>query len=217
MFEAALAADPTLRELRGHCGGAHLALGRRAEGEAALRDELAHHPGEFWASKELAELFDRAGRGEEARKIRAEALSVAEAYAASNAGDVEVWRGIAHLRLSLGRVKDAEDALVFAVENARSPQEKAQFAIDLAQLLTALGRKEDGERRFRETVAAFEKESAAAADPAQRRALFAALGALARASGDLPAARAHYAAARRGAYGREAKKLDVLLKALAGR
>jgi protein O-mannosyl-transferase len=214
LFDAALSSDPSMRDVRASRGRALLGLGRVAEAETAFRDALAVHPDDYFAATDLAALLDGAGRVVEARGVRESALAEARTFAAARPRELGVWRAIAHLHLELGRHKDAEDALRFAVEKSSEPGEKTELSLDLLQFLTGAGRKAEGELAVRALEAAFETELGGAHDPPRRRALLSALGRLAAARGDVASARARYTEARRLAHGPAARRLDAAIRAL---
>jgi tetratricopeptide (TPR) repeat protein len=213
-FDAALAADPTLPTVRWRKGSALLRLERRDEAEAAFREELARDPRQVGASIELAGLLDAAGRFAAAAAVRREALATAEELAAKNPDETSVWRSIGHLRMTLGDPPAAEAALGFGRDATRDPEERALYAVNLAQLRKGLKRVDEAAADLAATADALARELAAATTPLERRRLLSAAAMIDVERGDRAAAAEKLAAAAAVASGKERRSLEARLAAL---
>jgi tetratricopeptide (TPR) repeat protein len=181
-YRRAIALDSTLAGPNYRMGKLFMSVGQVAEAVKAFAAEVAHHPGDVQAAREL-------GLGLAQLNEHPRAIALLESLTRRVPDDGANWRALGYALMRAGRPQDAETALRRAIA---LPPEDAREHRDLGYVLAATGREREARDEYRRASALDPKETGAWVNLAN----------LDRAKGDLEQALADF---------REAEKRDSTL------
>jgi len=150
-YKRAAVLDSTLAGPNYRMGKLFLGVAQIEEAVRAFAAEVAHHPGDAQAAREL-------GLGLAQLNEHARAIAQLELLARRLPADGANWRALGYAYMRAGRPRDAERALRRAIA---LPPESALEHRDLGYVLAATGREREARAEYRRAIALDPKETGA--------------------------------------------------------
>ncbi len=150
-YQRAITLDPALAGPNYRMGLLFLGAGQVEKAVKAFAAELARHPGDVAAARQL-------GLGLAQLNEHARAIAQLESLARRFPGDGENWRALGYAYMRAGRPRDAEKVLRRAIA---LPPPSALEHRDLGFVLAAAGRESEAREEYRRAIALDPKETGA--------------------------------------------------------